>query len=189
MGYDLEGWLWEWEYFCEDECGTVGREFVMGWEREHVSIPMQVLTTENHFKAAGKGSLYGPDAVVFVDIKGLKAVWSWQQYRVSVFYYVFGRPFVKRFAISYRTIVRLPILYVGDVGGKWLRWSVYHLVRWLASAQATLCQMGTLLPHGKGHSSPPPTFWPTAHAWSPSQQLLSFCCILSNICLVCDVTC
>ena len=68
-----------------DDCGngntsvkmSVGlwvREFVMGWEREHVSIPMQVLTTENHFKAAGKGSLYGPDAVVFVDIKGLKAV-------------------------------------------------------------------------------------------------------------------
>jgi len=40
----------------------------MGWEREHVSIPMQMLATENHFKAAGKGSLYGADAVVFVDV-------------------------------------------------------------------------------------------------------------------------
>ena len=115
-------------------------------------------------------------------------------------YKVFGRPFVKRFALCYRTVV-LSVLSVCDVGAlwpnawmdqdetwyagrprpwthcvrrgpsspspifspsvvaKWLDGSRCHLVWRQASAQATLCQMGSpLYPPQKLGQSPLPNF-------------------------------
>jgi len=42
-GKDLDGRVWEWEYFREGKCG---REFTaaVGCKREQVSLPMQVST-------------------------------------------------------------------------------------------------------------------------------------------------
>jgi len=93
-----------------------------------------------------------------------------------------GLPFVKRFALCYRTIV-LSVCPVYNVGVLWRNgwmdqdatwyggraWPGPHCVRWGPSA-----------PMERGTAAPPPLFgpcllWPNGY---PSQQLLS-CCLLS----------
>jgi len=54
---------------------------------------------------------------------------------------------VSAFLYKYMTMMMMMTM-------KWLDGSTCHLIRRWASAQATLCYMGTLLRHGKGHSSP-----------------------------------
>jgi len=51
--------------------------------------------------------------------------------------------------------VALSVLSVWNVGVLWPNGGWFQDV---PSAQATLCYMGTQLPHGKRHSTPPPLF-------------------------------
>jgi len=96
---------------------------------------------------------------------------------------VFGRPFAKRFALCYRTVVCLSVCPVCDVGVLWPNgwtdqdqtwqagrpWSRPHCVRWGPSYPP---KRGTAPIFG------PCLLWPIGR---PSQLLLSTCTIISHV--------
>ena len=84
---------------------------------------------------------------------------------------VFGRTFVKRFTLCYRTVVR-PVCprTVRDVGVLWPDGLGCHLIWMLASVQATLCSMGTQLSApkkegGTAHNFRPMSVVAMANGW------------------------
>ena len=74
--------------------------------------------------------------------------------------FVFGRPFVKRFALCYRAVVCPVSLWRWCIVAEQFDGCGCHLVGRYTSAQATLCYMGTQPPPRKGHSSPLSHFLP-----------------------------
>jgi len=75
---------------------------------------------------------------------------------VRVTWPIFGRPFVKRFAPCYQTVVCPVCLKRWCTVAKRFDGSRWNLARREASAMATLYKMGTQLPSPKKGASPPP---------------------------------
>ena len=68
---------------------------------------------------------------------------------------IFGRPFLKRFALCYRTVVYPVCLSVTLVYcGQTVAWIEMPLGMEVGLVQGYVVLDGTQLPHGKGHNSP-----------------------------------
>ena len=100
---------------------------------------------------------------------------------------IFGRPFVKRFALCYQTVVCLSCLSCLSVClsltlaycGQTVGWIKLKLGMQVGLGPGHIVLDGDPAPPRKGEQQPPPTFRPTL-LWHgrPSQQLLSSCSLL-----------
>jgi len=104
---------------------------------------------------------------------------------------IFGRLFVKRFAICYVTVVLslcLSVLSVCNIGVLWPNGWMYQDATWYGRRPrprryCIRCRPSS--PHGEGHSSPPPSFHVycgqtvvhLGYCWT----LIGYCCCLEHM--------